>query len=173
MSSNEEMSRVAAPYSTVSDKIRALAAAGHERAEIARFLGKRYQHVRNVLTEDERLGRPQPAPLKPAAASHGAGVQEAATRWREPALVGDGLFRLAIDQTGAVSLPPQAEQALGLHRGGVVIAELQGDRLVLLSTAESQRRAQAQVRALIPGDDSHAASQLEERRREAGSEANG
>lgn len=34
---------------TTSDKIRALGLAGHKRADIARLLGVRYQHVRNVL----------------------------------------------------------------------------------------------------------------------------
>ena len=34
---------------TTSDKIRALANAGYDRADIARYLGIRYQHVRNVL----------------------------------------------------------------------------------------------------------------------------
>jgi hypothetical protein len=34
---------------TTSDKIRALANAGYERADIARYLDIRYQHVRNVL----------------------------------------------------------------------------------------------------------------------------
>ena len=43
---------IARPHSTVADKIRALAAAGVPRADIARFLGKRYQHVRNVLEGD-------------------------------------------------------------------------------------------------------------------------
>src|SRR6185437_2175833 len=40
----------------VADKIRALAAAGYPRADIARFLGKRYQHVRNVLQDDAQTG---------------------------------------------------------------------------------------------------------------------
>ena len=34
---------------TKSDKIRALAKAGYDRTEIAKHLGIRYQHVRNVL----------------------------------------------------------------------------------------------------------------------------
>lgn len=34
---------------TVSSKIRALNSEGYTRSEIATFLGKRYQHVRNVL----------------------------------------------------------------------------------------------------------------------------
>lgn len=36
-------------HKTVSSKIRALDAAGYTRSQIANFLGKRYQHVRNVL----------------------------------------------------------------------------------------------------------------------------
>ena len=43
---------------SVSDKIRALNELGMPRAEIARLLGKRYQHVRNVLEADRtaRMG---------------------------------------------------------------------------------------------------------------------
>jgi len=37
----------------VSQKIRALGAAGYARADIARYLNKRYQHVRNILVQDE------------------------------------------------------------------------------------------------------------------------
>src|SRR5438477_11235725 len=40
---------------TKSAKIRALHRAGHSRAEIARFLNIRYQHVRNVLERDVAL----------------------------------------------------------------------------------------------------------------------
>lgn len=49
---------------TKSDKIRALAAQGMARADIARELGIRYQHVRNVL---EQSGLSRPRPEKPAA----------------------------------------------------------------------------------------------------------
>jgi hypothetical protein len=41
----------------VSDKIRALHNYGVPRAEIAKLLGKRYQHVRNVLVADEEKAR--------------------------------------------------------------------------------------------------------------------
>lgn len=40
--------------STVSGKIRALDKMGYTRSQIADMLGKRYQHVRNVLVEDAR-----------------------------------------------------------------------------------------------------------------------
>src|SRR5580658_11186092 len=51
-----QMAKIVEPYATTSDRIRALAAAGAPRAEIARFLGKRYQHVRNVLEGDAQSG---------------------------------------------------------------------------------------------------------------------
>jgi hypothetical protein len=39
---------------SVSDKIRELDAMGISRAKVAKLLGKRYQHVRNVLDADQR-----------------------------------------------------------------------------------------------------------------------
>jgi len=45
--------QIVASSATVSDKIRALNEAGYSRAEIAKLLGKRYQHVRNVLEADK------------------------------------------------------------------------------------------------------------------------
>lgn len=41
----------------VSEKIRALGNLGVPRAEIAKLLGKRYQHVRNVLVANEQKAR--------------------------------------------------------------------------------------------------------------------
>jgi hypothetical protein len=42
---------------TTSAKIRYLNAKQYTRMQIATLLGKRYQHVRNVLEEDIRLGK--------------------------------------------------------------------------------------------------------------------
>src|SRR6201992_1996492 len=52
----DRLASIAAPHTTVAGKIRALAGAGVPRADIARFLGKRYQHVRNVLEDDAQSG---------------------------------------------------------------------------------------------------------------------
>jgi hypothetical protein len=41
---------------TKSDKIRALAQAGYDRAEISQILGIRYQHVRNLLLQSGFTG---------------------------------------------------------------------------------------------------------------------
>lgn len=47
------MEDVAENLTTKSAKIRALAAAGYSRSEIAKFLGVRYQYARNVLVQAE------------------------------------------------------------------------------------------------------------------------
>lgn len=44
-------------YSTTSDKIRFLNAKGFSRGTISKILEKRYQHVRNVLTQDAVAGK--------------------------------------------------------------------------------------------------------------------
>jgi hypothetical protein len=43
--------------STLADRIRTLAAAGHSRADIARMVDRSYQQVRQVLVEDEARSR--------------------------------------------------------------------------------------------------------------------
>jgi hypothetical protein len=155
-----EMVRIAAPHETVSDKIRALAAAGYERARIAKFLGKRYQHVRNVLEHDKLKLEHSPAGRPP-----GFGEAEASVFSRDE--IG-GIYRLDIQSDGSIRLPHVIEQAMGFHRGGVVVSEFTGDRLVLLSTAAAIKRAQDLVAALIPpGGPSLVDELIAERRREA------
>lgn len=159
MSDDPEMARIALACETVSDKIRALAAAGYERARIAKFLGKRYQHVRNVLEHDKLK-------LAHATAQRSPGFEDAESKTFSRDDVG-GIYRLDIQPDGSIRLPPVIEQAMGLRRGGVVISEFAGDRLVLLSTAAALKRARDLVAALIPGTDSLADSLIEDRRREA------
>ncbi len=163
----DRLARIAAPHATVAGKIRALAGAGVPRAEIARFLGKRYQHVRNVLEDDAQnrsggyvVGRADVSGVRPP------GLEEAPT---EPYVVDAGVavLRIPVREDGALALPPMALQALGLKPGAVAIAELEADQLVIFSVAESVRRMQAMVRELVPGDHSLADGLLAERRAEA------
>jgi hypothetical protein len=49
MNARRPASEITNGLTTKSDKIRALAQAGYDRTEIAKHLGIRYQHVRNVL----------------------------------------------------------------------------------------------------------------------------
>ena len=119
---------------TVSDKIRALNAQGHSRADIARLLGKRYQHVRNVLEADRLHGAPRrpPAPTPEPAYPD---VQEAGRAYAK-------VYRLELDQQARVTLPPEVLAALGGGRSGILIAELQADRLVILSARAAAQKAQ-------------------------------
>lgn len=171
---SERMQALAAPHATVADKIRALAAAGYPRADIARFLGKRYQHVRNVLEDDAQaggqvgggyvVGRADLSGVRQAPPETPSGVEEAG----EPYVVDAGvaILRLPVREDGAVALPVMAMQALGLRPGGVAIGELEGDRLTIFSVQESVRRMQAMTRELIPGDHSLADGLIAERRAE-------
>ena len=166
----ERLARIAEPHATVAGKIRALAGAGVPRADIARFLGKRYQHVRNVLEDDAQnrsggyvVGRADVSGIRP---EHPPGLEEAAA---EPYAIDAGVavLRVPVRDDGALALPAMALQALGLRPGAVAIAELEADRLVIFSVAESVRRMQAMVRDLIPGDHSLADALIADRRAEA------
>lgn len=51
MSINNNNNDVLSQYKTKSEAIRDLSSKGHSRSEIAKMLGIRYQHVRNVLVQ--------------------------------------------------------------------------------------------------------------------------
>jgi hypothetical protein len=147
----DEAERIAAAPMTVSDKIRALDAAGYPRAEIARVLGKRYQHVRNVL-EGDKLQRPQHASPAPVGVA-------------EPSSVFGGVYRLEIGPDGTVRLPPEVMAALELRPGGVLISHLEPNRLVILSTKAAWRRVQELAAPYArPGDRLASEELIEDRR---------
>lgn len=132
---------VSAPWS-VSDKIRALNADGHPRAEIARLLGKRYQYVRNVLEGDrlKRVSR-QTAPNPPAQ----VGVAEGAAAFV------DKTYRLELGEDGAVRLPAPVLTALKLGPGDIIVTEVHADRLVLLTPEAAIAKVQEMLRDFAPG----------------------
>lgn len=178
MPNPEDAARIVASQATVSDKIRALNTAGYPRAEIARLLGKRYQHVRNVL-EGDKVGR---------AASAAAGVAE------EPAVFerdderpgrrtssapprpefedrGGGIFRLSVRPDGSVLLPPAVLEALELKGGSGVVARLEGEALIFEGPDEALRRFRALIPPRQPGEPLASDELIAERRREAAWEA--
>lgn len=169
MTRAESAARIVASTATVSDKIRALDAAGFPRAEIARLLGKRYQHVRNVL-EGDKVGRgPAPAGVaeEPAVFDHDDGRTANLPPRPEFEDRGRGVFRLLIRPDGSVLLPPAVLEALELKPGEGVIAHLEGDTLILDGANESLRK----IRELIPpwttGEPLAFEDLIAERRREA------
>ena len=129
---SSSVARIVGSDMTVSDKIRALDAAGYPRAEIARVLGKRYQHVRNVL-EADRLPRAQPRRPPPPRDVPYPHLQEDGRAF-------SGAYRLQVDSEGRVALPSEVLAVLG-GRSGVLIADLEADRLVILSGRAAAMRA--------------------------------
>ncbi len=163
-----DVSRIVASDDTVSNKIRALAAGGVPRAEIARLLGKRYQHVRNVLEGDKLAayspgvseGEPAPFRLEPDV--------------RPPEATGSGRFRLEVDGSGRLVLPSELVKAWGLKAGSVLMGRHNGDTFELVTGKTALRRAQALVRRFIPeGGPSLADELIADRRREVEREDRG
>jgi hypothetical protein len=162
----ERLSAITAPHATVADKIRALSAAGVPRADIARFLGKRYQHVRNVLQDDAQsgggyvLGR---ADL--------SGVQEDARAFENdaenPNLIdrrSPGAFWLRVLPDGSLPLPKEVADTLGAKPGAKVFATFKDGRLSIISGEAAMEEAVAIVRKYIPPEVDLAGGLVEDRR---------
>jgi hypothetical protein len=173
-----EAMKVAASDASVSNKIRALDAAGYPRAEIAKLLSKRYQHVRNVL-EGDKLRVPPTGGPSAGLAESGRQFSRSqsspdATKETEAPSVSGGLYRLEVEEGGVVRLPPAVLAALKTSTGGVLISELGEDRLTLLSP----HAAMAKVDALLApfrwrGGPFVSDDLIAERRSEAARDANG
>lgn len=129
-------------------KIRMLAAKGRSRAEIARALGIRYQHVRNVLVRDEEKAK--------AAGS------------LDPTAI-PGKIRVGADRSAVV--PAKVIDALALEEGDVLFVRVQDGEIHLLTKTAVMRRVQSLVREFVPEGVSLVDELLEDRRREVEAEA--
>lgn len=147
---------------TKSSKIRKLAAAGHSRADIAKALGIRYQHVRNVLVAEEEAAA-RSVPGHSAAPDRSAAVDASG--------LSGAPFRLSVDAAGCVRLPEEALASLRAKPGSVLVGEMVGSELHLYPLQEAIRRAQALVREFVPSGRSLADDLIAERRREAAKDA--
>jgi len=147
------MAELIEPYTTVSDRIRALDAAGVQRAEIAKFLGKRYQHVRNVLEGDAQsggytLGRADLSGVRETAQPFERPDDEAAfIERRSP-----GAFWLRVRPDGSVLLPAEVAEALDAAPGQRVFARLEAGELKLVSAEAAMQQARDLVRRYVPAD---------------------
>ena len=117
---------------TKSDKIRALAREGAPTAEIARFLGIRYQHARNVLVESGLHNR------RDAEAAEAPASAAAQSGW------------LRIDAAGRLQLSPEALKAAGLGPEETVYFSATEGGLELLSRRAALKRAEAIARRFVP-----------------------
>lgn len=146
---------------SVADQIRALAAQGLSRADIARMLGKRYQHVRNVLEGDKQRAAPAAGRLNPP------GVAE------PPATFGN-VHRLTLEEGGLVRLPADVLATLGAGVGGVLIGSLEAERFVILSGRAAWGRIDDLMAPYRTAGGPLASDELiAERRAEAARDANG
>jgi AbrB family looped-hinge helix DNA binding protein len=136
---------------TTSAKIRALDAQGVPRADIARQLNIRYQHVRNVL-EHDRLKK-----TKVADTSGSAGGVSGA----------DASIKTKLGPDGRIVVPAAYRESLGLKEGDVLYARLENGEIVLLTPKAAMRRAQEIVRRFVPDSVSLVDELIEDRRREA------
>ena len=147
------MTEVADGLATKAAKIRALDAAGYARADIARFLGIRYQHVRNVLV------RGAPKAGRPAAA---AGPNRTQTGDRAEVKIGPG---------GRIVIPAAFRAAMEAGEGDTLVAAIDGDGVVRLTSASAAlRMARRILCAAIPSGVSLSDSLIADRRREAARE---
>ena len=144
------MEKLTKGLASKSEKMRALASAGYERADIARFLGTRYQFVRNVLVQDEERKSRQVNAVSVTAKSEGR--------------IGPVKVRLGPD--GRVVIPAVFREALHLKEGDVLIASAEQGELKLLTIPAAVRRAQAIVREFVPEGVSLVDELIQDRRRE-------
>jgi hypothetical protein len=167
------MAEIAAARTTVSDKIRALDAAGYARADIARFLGKRYQHVRNVLVDDTQregggyvMGRADLSGVREGPAT----TFEPDADYKSFVQGSRGSYRLIVRPDGSVLLPKEVLEAFEAGPGARVVAFLEGQEFRLISAGEAMRQAREMVQRIVPRGVSLADELIADRRAEAARE---
>jgi hypothetical protein len=148
--SDLDFDRPTAGLDTKSEKIRALSRGGVPTSEIARYLGIRYQHARNVLVQ--------------------AGLHRTA---KEQASVGQSSSTdpestwVQVGADGRVPVPPKLLERAGLGSEGFVYVGVTDDGLELLSQAAALARAQALLAPYKRPGVSEVDEFIAERRREA------
>jgi bifunctional DNA-binding transcriptional regulator/antitoxin component of YhaV-PrlF toxin-antitoxin module len=145
-----EAFRSVAKLPTTAAKIRALAAKGHRRADIARALGIRYQHVRNVLERDAAKAD-----------------RENVASFASTAL--PNKIRVADD--GSAVVPAAVTDALGLKSGDVLFVRAEGGEIRLRTPSAVARRVQTMVRKFVPEGVSLVDELIDDRRREVEAES--
>lgn len=159
------MDALTAGLPSKSAKMRRLAKAGYRRADIARYLGVRYQFVYNVLSA------PGPGRERGEASPHAKAVKADSqskageTRRSEPGAP-DWAWT-TIEKGGRVDLPAAFLEALNLQAGDQVQLALEGDSLRVLTRAAALRGLRARVRQLVPEGVNLVDELIAERRAEA------
>ena len=156
---NLVMERIVDGMTTKADKIRTLYLEGYSRTEISKFLGVRYQHVRNVLV---RSGYNE-AKLKIPARSANATDTELQEAYSDNEWV-------KVGPAGRLVIPVRFRKALGIEEDMEVLVELKGNQLHVLTWKESLRRIQEELKRHVPEGVSIVDELIAERRQEFGAE---
>ena len=147
--------QVVAGLTTKSDKIRALYREGYSRSEIRRFLGIRYQHVRNVLVRDGHL---EP---RLSRSSHTRATRPVSHSEDRPEQI-----RVVVGPGGRVVIPAAYREALQIEEGDAVFMRVEGDELHVISDATEICRVREMIAGYVPEGVSLVDDLLRERRRE-------
>lgn len=148
----ERFAAITQSHATVADKIRALSAAGVPRADIARFLGKRYQHVRNVLEGDAQssggyvLGKADLSGIKERGSAFERDDDDAYIERRSA-----GVFWLEVKPDGTLPLAQEIVDALSALPGRRIYAQVKDDGVILRSSEAAANRARTMVRRAVQG----------------------
>ena len=158
---------------TKAARIRALAAAGFDRSQIANALGLGYQHVYNVLSASaRRAGRLRDGgPERASAPAVAYPYPDAAQGEPDHDLPGPDPVRSIVAAGGRVTVPAAFLDAIGVSEGDPVVLNLEGDEVRLCGPDAAIRRVQRLVARHVPADVSLADELISERRREAARES--
>ncbi len=149
------MDQVVAGLSTKSNKIRALFRAGYSRSEIARYLGIRYQHARNVLVSSGHMETQLSRPLREDAVTSGSELETQPQQ-----------MRVTVGPGGRVVIPAEYRAALEIEEGDAIFMRLDGEELRVVSDATEVLRIREMIARYVPEDVSLVDGLLQERRRE-------
>jgi AbrB family looped-hinge helix DNA binding protein len=189
-----KMDGVAHDAPTKSAAIRALWRAGFERADIARYLDIRYQHVRNVIVQAESADVGAVHVLRETGQSDFVG-QTKADRIR--ALHAQGMSRgeiarelgisyqhvyntlkrasagpetVTVGPDGRIVIPVQFRRALQIEPGDKVRLQMEDGELRVIGRMAAIEQAQALVRKFVPEGVSLSDELIADRRAEAAKE---
>lgn len=153
----QHLDEIVQGLSTKSDKIRALGRRGVPTSDIAKYLGIRYQHARNVLVDGGLAStRRQDVNADRSVSA------EAETRQVDTTPVW-----IDVDAHGRMQLPLNLCEAVGIEKGTQVHVRISEDAIEILSQRAAVKRAHDIVREFVPTGVSLVDELIAERRREA------
>jgi bifunctional DNA-binding transcriptional regulator/antitoxin component of YhaV-PrlF toxin-antitoxin module len=144
----KEMESLTRRCRTKADKIRALARARVPPADIARFLGIRYQYAYNVMKRSAiRNDVVMDSPARPNQSD-----------------------KATLDSFGRIAIPEHLRSALGVSAGDELLIRLDGEELRLFTRAAGLRVAQSIASKYLHQGDSLSDELLDDRAREVADE---